>query len=83
MPGSKVAVNDPNTEFADGYTLLNLVTGLAQQGKGWRVAEYVRIDNLGDRNYAGSVIVNETNGRYYEPAPQRNMTVGVQAALQF
>jgi hypothetical protein len=29
------------------------------------------------------VIVNEANGRFYEPAPQRNMTVGVQASLQF
>lgn len=27
-----------------------------------------RIDNLFDREYVGSVIVNESNGRYYEPA---------------
>ncbi len=26
-----------------------------------------RIDNLFDREYVGSVIVNESNGRYYEP----------------
>jgi len=35
------------------------------------------------RNYVGSVIINETNRRYYEPSPRRNMTVGIQAALQF
>jgi hypothetical protein len=29
------------------------------------------------------VIVNEGNGRYYEPSPRRNMTLGVQAALRF
>jgi iron complex outermembrane receptor protein len=47
------------------------------------VTEFLRVDNVGDRNYVGSVIVNETNRRYYEPAPRRNMTVGIQAALTF
>jgi len=27
--------------------------------------------------------VNDGNGRYYEPSPRRNMTVGVQASVQF
>ncbi|MGH6623765.1 MAG: TonB-denpendent receptor, partial [Burkholderiaceae bacterium] len=27
--------------------------------------------------YIGSVIVNEANGRYFEPAPGRNWLVGV------
>ena len=47
------------------------------------MTEFARVDNVGNRNYVGSVIVNETNRRYYEPSPRRNMTVGVQAALQF
>jgi len=83
MHRSSVPVNDPNSEFADQWTVFNLVGGLEQRGRGWRMTEYARVDNLADRNYVGSVIVNETNGRYYEPAPRRNMTVGVQAALQF
>jgi len=33
--------------------------------------------------YVGSVIVNETNFRYFEPAPRRNMSAGIQASLQF
>ena len=80
---SRVAVNDTNAEFADAYTVANLVAGLVQQGGRWRVTEFVRIDNLADRNYVGSVIVNETNGRFYEPAPRRNMTIGLQASLRF
>jgi iron complex outermembrane receptor protein len=54
-----------------------------QQAARWRITEFVRIDNLADRDYAGSVIVNDGNDRYYEPSPRRNMTVGIQAALQF
>jgi iron complex outermembrane receptor protein len=78
---SRVAVNDPNTEFAAAYTVLNLMAGLVQQGARWRVMEYVRVDNLSDRNYVGSVIVNEGNGRYYEPSPRRSLSLGVQARL--
>jgi len=80
---SRVPVNDPNLEFADAYTTLNAMAGLVQQGRGWRVTEFARIDNLTDRNYVGSVIVNETNSRFYEPSPRRNMTIGIQASLQF
>ena len=80
---SRVAVNDQNSEFADGFSVLNAVAGLAQEAGRWRLTEFVRIDNLADRNYAGSVIVNDGNGRYYEPSPRRNMTVGIQAAVQF
>ncbi|HEX2197940.1 MAG TPA: TonB-dependent receptor [Burkholderiales bacterium] len=80
---SRVAVNDQNSEFAEAFSVFNAVAGLVQQGGRWRVTEFVRIDNLADRDYAGSVIVNDGNGRYYEPSPRRNMTVGIQASLQF
>jgi iron complex outermembrane receptor protein len=80
---TRVATNDTNDEFADAYAVFNLAAGLTQRASRWRVTEFARIDNLGDRNYAGSVIVNETNRRYYEPAPRRNVTVGVQASLSF
>ena len=80
---SRVAVNDANAQFADAYTVASVVAGLVQRGERWRVTEFVRIDNLADRNYAGSVIVNEGSSRFYEPAPGRNYLLGVQAALQF
>ncbi len=80
---SRVAVNDPNSEFAAGYATLNAVAGLVQQDASWRITEFFRVDNLTNKNYVGSVIVNEGNGRYYEPSPRRNMTVGVQASLRF
>ena len=79
---SRVAVNDANSEFAEAFSVVNLFGGLSQQRGRWRFTEYLRLDNAGDRNYAGSVIVNEANARFYEPSPRRNMSVGVQAALQ-
>ncbi len=42
---------------------------------GWHA--FARIDNLLDRHYLGSVIVNEANGRSFEPAPGRSFTIGI------
>jgi iron complex outermembrane receptor protein len=39
---------------------------------GQRLELLARIDNLADRRHVGSVIVNDANGRFYEPAPPRN-----------
>jgi len=80
---SRVPVNDLNSEFADAYAVFNLVAGLTQQAPRWRITEYVRMDNLSDRNYVGSVIVNEGNSRFYEPSPRRSMYGGVQVSVQF
>jgi iron complex outermembrane receptor protein len=79
----RVAVNDINSEFADAFTVLNLVFGFQQQGAKWRLSEFVRVDNVSGESYIGSVVVNDANGRYYEPAPQRSILLGVQASLQF
>ena len=83
MHRSRVAVNDANDEFAGSYTVASAVAGLVQRGRNWRITEFVRIDNLAGETYAGSVIVNESNGRFYEPAPVRNYLVGVQLALSY
>lgn len=76
-----VPVDDVNSEAADGYTVLNLRAGFEQRRLGWRAAQFVRIDNVADRSYAGSVIVGEANRRFYEPAPRRNLLVGVEVAI--
>ncbi len=79
----KIYVNDSNSEAASGYTVWNLRAGFEQRSRNWRFSEFVRIDNVTDKQYIGSVIVSEANGRFYEPAPSRNVLVGVQASLRF
>jgi iron complex outermembrane receptor protein len=37
----------------------------------------VRLKNLLDRNYVGSVFVGVGNGRIFDPAPGRNWFAGV------
>jgi iron complex outermembrane receptor protein len=44
---------------------------------------YGRVNNLTDRDYVGSVIVGDTNNRFFEPAPTRNWTAGVSFSAAF
>ena len=39
--------------------------------------------SIGEKIAVGSVIVNEGNGRFYEPSPRRSISGGIQASLQF
>ena len=57
--------------------------GLLQRSARWSISEFVRVDNVTDKNYVGSVVVNDANNRYYEPSPRRSYMVGVQAKLGF
>lgn len=47
---------------------------------GWPVAPFVAIDNVFDAHYVSSVVINAARGRYYEPAPGRNASVGCSIA---
>lgn len=80
---ARVWVDDRNSEAADAYGVFNLAAGFVQQAGAWRFTEYLRIDNATDRRYAGSVVVNDANLRFYEPAPGRHATIGVQARYGF
>jgi iron complex outermembrane recepter protein len=79
---SSVPVNDLASERAPGYTLFGLSGGYIVQSGHWRMNTFARIDNLFDRQYVGSVIVNDGNGRYYEPGPSRTFLLGVDLRWQ-
>jgi iron complex outermembrane receptor protein len=78
-----MAVDDRNTDFTASAHTFNLRAGLTQKLGRWTVREFVRIDNVTDRAYAGSVIVNEGNRRFFETAPGRTWLAGVNAAYAF
>jgi len=71
-------VNDLATERAPGYALVNLEASRRWTTTQGALRAFARIDNVLDRQYVGSVIVNDGNGRYYEPGPDRTYTVGLQ-----
>jgi iron complex outermembrane receptor protein len=72
----KIYANDRNTAAAPAYTIGNVQAGFAQSAGRVKFTEYVRLNNITDKKYVGSVIVGDTNARYFEPAPGRNWFVG-------
>lgn len=77
----RVYVNDRNTDAAPAYAVTNLRLGYEHALGSTRLQEFLRFDNLFDRRYAGSVIVDDTNGRYFEPAPGFAVYAGVTVRL--
>ncbi len=78
---SALFVDDRNTDHAPGYVVINLAAGREFMLRGRRARAFVRLDNMLDRRFAGSVIVNEANSRFFEPAPGRTWLVGMDARL--
>jgi iron complex outermembrane receptor protein len=79
----KIYVNERNSDAAPAYAIGNVRVGIRQRAGGvlWRA--FARLNNVTDRSYVGSVIVGDTNGRFFEPAPGRNWFAGVSGTLAF
>jgi iron complex outermembrane receptor protein len=81
---SKVYVNDTNVESAPSYKIANIRAGFEQNVGGWNFTEFVRVENIFDKDYIGSVRINDyTNFRYFEPAAGRNYLLSVGATYKF
>jgi iron complex outermembrane receptor protein len=78
---SSIAVDDRNTDRAGGYGVLAFAVARSFQAGATPLRAFARVDNLTDRRYVGSVIVNEGNARFFEPAPGRTWLIGIEAEL--
>ena len=79
----QIAADDLNTVYAPSYNVASLSVGYTKRLGAWKLNTFARIDNLADKNYVGSVIVNEGNKRFYEAAPGRQWMVGGSLSYQF
>jgi iron complex outermembrane receptor protein len=73
--------NDINTLSADPFESVALRTGYSKSFASSNFQVFARIDNFFDREYVGSVIVN--NASPFEPSPLRNWMVGVKGQARF
>jgi iron complex outermembrane recepter protein len=76
VAASRLWANDTNTAYAGGYGVLNLGASHTMPVGSMNLTLHARIDNLANRNYVGSVIVNEAGQRFFEPAQGRNWLIG-------
>ncbi len=75
---AETAVNDRNSDFADGYATFALRARQQYRlSDSSRLELLARVDNVFDREYASSVIVNDGNGRFFEPGSPRAWLLSV------
>lgn len=81
---SEVQVEDNNAErAAPGYAVFNWRARFEQRLDALTFHQTLRLENLLDREYIGSVIVGDGNQRYYEAAPGRSWFAGAGVEYQF
>ena len=84
MYRSKVYVEDTNTaKAAPAYSVFNWRAKFEQKVEHWTFHQTLRLDNLLDRQYVGSVIVADGSSRFYEAAPGRSWYAGAGAQYSF
>lgn len=79
---TSVAVNDTNTVFTPAYALLGLNGGYGIDLRQFKMSAFLRINNLLNRRYVGSVIVDDGNSRYFEPGAGFNILGGFSITMK-
>ena len=77
----RIIANDVGDESTNPVTLLGARIGVQQQWGKARWSAFLRGDNLSGKTYAGTVIVNEANRRYFEPVAGGCWLAGVNLSL--
>ena len=77
----RIFANDVGTEWAEAVTLIGARIGMYQQWRGAKWSVFLRGDNLSGKTYAGTLIVNEANRRYFEPSAGRTWLAGASVAI--
>ena len=79
----RVFVDDRNSASASGYGSVDLAVERRLDAGGMQWRAFARMNNVFDRDIIGSVIVNDSNGRYFEPAPGRHFVLGISVNRDF
>jgi len=79
---AQVAASDNNQITAPAYDALDF-SASGRIDLGVQTDWWLKLANLTDETYVGSVIVNQTNGRSFESASGRNLAAGVRFGYEF
>jgi iron complex outermembrane receptor protein len=70
--------DNANRVKTDSYLVSNLRAGYRWSSRRWEIQPFLGVNNLFDETYMGNIRINAAFGRYFEPAPQRNVYAGVE-----
>lgn len=77
----KMYANSMNTQATESYRLLGARVSHNIKNGPHTLSFFGRVDNLTDKVYAGSVVVDQQYASYYEPGMPRNWILGVKYSL--
>jgi iron complex outermembrane receptor protein len=80
---SRLYVDDINSDSAPPSTVVNLRAGMRMAWGPLEIVPLVRLENATNERYSGSVIVNESNKRFFEPALPRNWMGSIAMRYRF
>lgn len=75
--------DDANTTKVSGYSFSDLRLSWERELGNWTVEAFSGINNFFDKAYSANIRINAFGGRYYEPAPDRNMYAGLRLRYWF
>lgn len=78
---SKIATSDQNQLFAPSATVYHLRLVAESELSAMQLRYWLGVDNLTDKNYVGAVVVNQANGRSFEPALPRSVSLGLRLSF--
>lgn len=73
---NKVYIDDSNSDRAPAALTFGISARHSQQLSHFELDYWLSLDNVTDMDYVGSVIVNQGNGRAFEPAAGRQLSAG-------
>jgi iron complex outermembrane recepter protein len=62
--------------------LIGLDAGYRIELAAFRIDAFVRVNNVFDEGYVGSIIVNDGNSRFFEPGSGRAVLAGINVKWQ-
>ena len=71
-------LDDANSTRNNGWVTTGIRFGWDGHLAGWAFSPFAGVHNLFDETYVGAVRVNAGFGRYFEPAPGRNVYLGLE-----
>jgi iron complex outermembrane receptor protein len=80
---SRIFTADNNQVYAPDFYTVDISARGTYPVHSLQLDWWLKIVNLSDEHYVGSVIVNQTNGRAFEPALGRNFSAGIKFVHQF
>jgi len=80
---ARIYTADNNQVYAPAYTIFDVGVQGTYPARLAQFYWWLKLANLTDENYVGSVVVNQANGRAFEPALGRNLVAGIKLTHQF